>query len=94
MKVFINGGGAGKQTVRALQRLNEVIDHELPCLYIPLAMEKDKYDDCYEWICGELGKVVIPAIEMVRSAEELSCKHLSEYSFIFIGGGNFNGWKR
>ena len=38
MKVFINGGGAGKQTV--------------------------------------------------RSAEELSCKNLSMYSFIFIGGGN------
>lgn len=88
MKVFINGGGAGKQTVRALQRLNEVIDHGLPCLYIPLAMDENKYDDCYEWICGELCGVQIPAIEMVRSAEELSCKNLSMYSFIFIGGGN------
>ena len=88
MKVFINGGGAGEQTVRALQRLNEVIDHDLPCLYIPLAMEEDKYDDCYAWIRGELRNVNIPAIEMVRSAEELSCKRLPEYSFIFIGGGN------
>lgn len=88
MKVFINGGGAGKQTVRALRRLNEVVDHDLPCLYIPLAMEEDKYDDCYKWISGELANVDIPSIEMVRSAEELSCKRLSEYSFIFIGGGN------
>ena len=88
MKVFINGGGAGKQTVRALKRLNEVIDHALPCLYIPLAMEEDKYDACYEWIRGELKNVDIPAIEMVRSAEDLSAKSLSEYSFIFIGGGN------
>ena len=88
MKVFINGGGAGPQTVRALRRLNEVIDHDLPCLYIPLAMEEDRYDGCYEWISGELGDVNIPSIDMVRSAEELSCKRLSEYSFIFIGGGN------
>lgn len=88
MKVFINGGGAGKQMVRALQRLNEVIDHELPCLYVPLAMEEERYDDCFEWIRGELKNVDIPAIEMVRSAEELSRKSLSEYSFIFIGGGN------
>ena len=41
MKVFICGGGSGKQTEKALRRLNEVIDHTLPCLYIPLAMEAD-----------------------------------------------------
>ena len=88
MKVFICGGGAGKQTVRALHRLNEVISHTLPCLYIPLAMEEEQYDSCYEWIIGELSDVEIPGIEMVRSAEELSRKHLADYSFLFIGGGN------
>ena len=54
MKVFICGGGAGKQTIRAMKRLNEVIDHNLPCLYIPLAMEADNYDGCYRWITNEL----------------------------------------
>ena len=88
MKVFICGGGSGKQTEKALRRLNEVIDHTLPCLYIPLAMEADQYDSCYEWITGELKNVEIPGIEMIRSAEELSRKHLSDYSFLFIGGGN------
>ena len=88
MKVFICGGGSGEQTIRAVQRLNEVIRHDLPCLYIPLAMEEDKYDSCYEWIRGELGSVDIPGIEMVRSAEELARKHLEDYSFLFIGGGN------
>ena len=88
MKVFICGGGAGEQTARALRRLNEVIDHSLPCLYIPLAMEEDRYDSCLEWIQGELSGVVIPGIEMVRSAEELSRKRLADYSFLFIGGGN------
>ena len=88
MKVFICGGGSGRQTVRAVQRLNEVIDHRLPCLYIPLAMEADRYDSCFEWITGELRGVDIPGIEMVRSAEELSRKNLADYSFLFIGGGN------
>ena len=88
MKVFICGGGSGGQTVRAVQRLNEVIRHDLPCLYIPLAMEADKYDSCLEWITGELESVEIPGIEMVRSAEELARKRLADYSFLFIGGGN------
>ena len=88
MKVFICGGGSGEQTARALHRLNEVINHTLPCLYIPLAMEEEKYDSCYEWITGELSNVDIPGIEMTRSAEELSRKNLEGYSFLFIGGGN------
>ncbi len=88
MKVFICGGGSGAQTAKALHRLNEEIRHDLPCLYIPLAMEETQYDSCYEWITGELGSVDIPGIEMIRSAEELSRKHLADYSFLFIGGGN------
>ena len=88
MKVFICGGGSGKQTEKAIRRLDEVIRHDLPCLYIPLAMEEDHYDSCYEWVTGELGSVDIPGIEMVRSAEELSRKRLADHSFLFIGGGN------
>ena len=88
MKVFICGGGSGKQIQRVLHRLNEVIRHDLPCLYIPLAMEEGQYDSCYEWITGELHSVEIPGIEMIHSAEELAGKRLTDYSFIFIGGGN------
>lgn len=88
MKVFLCGGGAGAQTIEANQRLNEVIDHAKPCLYIPLAMEQEKYPACYEWVKGELKDVDVPYIEMVRSADELAAKNLSDFSVIFIGGGN------
>ena len=88
MKVFLCGGGADIQTIEANKRLNEVIDHLKPCLYIPLAMEPEKYDSCYEWITGELSAVEIPGIEMVRSAEEILSKNLKDYSVLFIGGGN------
>ncbi len=88
MKVFLCGGGADIQTIEANKRLNEVIDHSKPCLYIPLAMEHQMYDSCYEWITGELSAVEIPGIEMVRSAEEILSKNLKDYSVLFIGGGN------
>lgn len=88
MKVFLCGGGAGNQTVEANKRLNEVIDHSKPCLYIPLAMEEETYDSCLEWITGELRNVDIPHIEMVTDANELVIKNLMDYSMIYIGGGN------
>ncbi len=88
MKVFLNGGGADIQAIDAYKRLNQIIDHTKPCLYIPLAMNQEKYDSCYEWVTGELKSIGVPNIDMVRSAEELSAKNLNDYSFLFIGGGN------
>ena len=41
MKLFIRGGGSGKQAERVLHRLDEVIQHDLLCLYIPFAMEEN-----------------------------------------------------
>ena len=88
MRIFLNGGGAGDKTILANKKLNEIIDHTKPILYIPLAMEEDKYDSCYEWITGELKEVKVPHIEMVRSVKELTEKIFDNYSAIFIGGGN------
>ncbi len=88
MKVFLCGGGAGIQTIEANKRLNEVIDHSKPCLYIPLAMEQGKYAGCYEWIKDELKNIDIPYIEMVKSADELVTKNMNDFGVIFIGGGN------
>ncbi len=90
MKLFLCGGGSGEQTAAVNRVFNAVIDHDKPLLYIPLAMDENEhsYDDCYEWIKGELAEVDVPSIEMVRSYEELAAKNLAEYGSIFIGGGN------
>lgn len=88
MKVFLSGGGDGRQSFEAYKRLNEVIDHSKPCLYIPLAMEQEKYADCYEWIKDELKNVDVPYIEMVKNADELAAKNLNDFGVLFIGGGN------
>lgn len=88
MNVFLNGGGCGQQTAAALKRFNGVIDHTKPLLYIPLAMEQERYPGCYEWIQDELREVDVPGIEMVASADELVKKDLNGYCAVFIGGGN------
>ena len=35
MRIFLCGGGCGQQTVDANKKLNKVIDHNKPILYIP-----------------------------------------------------------
>ena len=62
MKVFLCGGGSDVQTIKAYRRLNEVIDHSKPCLYIPLAMKQDKYESCYNWITEELKSIEIQVL--------------------------------
>ena len=88
MKLFLCGGGSEDQAYEAYEKFNAIINHTKPILYIPLAMMKERYDGCYSWIKNELRNVQVPHIDMVRSAEEIVTKDLSEYGAIFIGGGN------
>lgn len=90
MKLFLNGGGCGKQTILTYKEINKIIDHNKPVLYVPLAMDETDhpYDSCYEWIKEEISRIDIPDIEMVRSFEEFANKDFNKYSLIYIGGGN------
>lgn len=90
MKLILCGGGSGEQNYFAYKKLNEIIDHSKPLLYIPLAMDESDhpYDSCYEWISGELAQVQLSGIDMVRSFDELAQKDYSNYCALFIGGGN------
>jgi len=90
MKLILCGGGSKEQNIHANARLNELVNHNKPILYVPLAMDEKEhpYDGCLEWICEELANVDIPNIEMVRTFKELALKDYTSYSAIFIGGGN------
>lgn len=90
MQLILCGGGSGEQNYYANKKLNEIIDHSKPLLYIPLAMDENKhpYDSCYEWINEELAQVQLSRIDMVRSFEELAQKDYDNYCALFIGGGN------
>lgn len=90
MNLILCGGGSGEQNTLANKKLNDIVDHNKPILYIPLAMDESEhpYDSCYEWIIGELSQVDVIRIDMVRSFEELASKRLEDYTALFIGGGN------
>lgn len=90
MKVFLNGGGCGKQTIDTYKEINKIIDHKKPMLYVPLAFDETihPYDECFEWIKNEIAVIDVPKIEMVRTFNEFYNKDYNKYSMIFIGGGN------
>lgn len=86
MTLFLNGGGCGEQVKESYALLKQKVDTNKPLLYIPLAMEKEKYPSCLEWISGELADFHFPKIDMITSAEELCAKNLAHYAALFIGG--------
>lgn len=77
MRLILCGGGSGDQNLLANQKLDEIINHTKPLLYIPLAMDEEEhlYDSCFELIQEELKNVKVPYIEMVRTFEELTSKN-------------------
>lgn len=88
MALFLNGGGSGDKTKEVYKLLKETIDTTKPLLYIPFAMQNERYPSCFTWISEELVQFNFPRIDMVKSANEITKKNLNDYSAIFIGGGN------
>lgn len=88
MKVFLCGGGSGKVIEDAMRKFENLLDKSKPLLYVPLAMESNRYDSCYEWITNEMRLTNVTNIEMVTSGNDLFNKNLNDYCAIFIGGGN------
>ena len=88
MKLFLCGGGSGKQINFALNKFSKLIDKNKPILYIPLAMNDDDYDNCESWFSSEINFLNTNKYEMVKSSYELSQKNFNDYSSLFIGGGN------
>ena len=88
MKLYLSGGGSGKQNHFAYVNFFRIIDKSKPILYIPLAMESTMYKSCYNWFKNEIKSYNFDKFEMVKSSLELSKLDLNNYSALFIGGGN------
>lgn len=88
MKLFLCGGGSGKQIIFALNKFASLLDKSKPILYVPLAFETDNYDSCSKWFENEIKFIGLDNFEMVSSSKELSQKDLNRYCALFIGGGN------
>ena len=90
MGIILGGGGCAEQTIITNKLFKSLINHEKPVLYIPLAWEDyDKgYENCKKFLIGEFSNIQHGEIEVIQSADEILDKNLSDYSAIFIGGGN------
>ena len=88
MKLFLCGGGCSSQITTAYKKFEKLLDKSKPILYIPLAMEENRFDSCYEWFGKEILNFGLTKFEMVRSSLELFQKDFTQYCALFIGGGN------
>lgn len=88
MKIFLCGGGSGKEIKEATIKFGNLIDKSKPLLYISLAMKSEKYDSWLEWLKKEMSIIDVKNIDMVTSGEDLYKKNFDNYSAIYIGGGN------
>lgn len=90
MKLLLNGGGSTKELEITMNKLNEIMDHSKPILYVPLAMDENEhpYDGCYEWFQKQITNIDNCKVDMARTFEEFAKFDFNNYSSIFIGGGN------
>ena len=85
MKLLLSGGGDPEQ----VKELDNFFAKEVgngKVLYIPVAMEKIPYDDCFKWFKSTYAEYGIVNIEMCKKKKKKI--KLDDYSAIFIGGGN------
>ncbi len=74
MKLLLNGGGSTKELIPVMNKLNEIMDHSKPILYIPLAMDEAEhtYDSCYDWFLQQVVNVDVHSFDMPSTFEELA----------------------
>lgn len=88
MKLILSGGGVAAQTEEVYKLYTNLIEKDMPVLYIPIAMDISRFPSCLEWIKSELRPYSINEIEMITNIYKMNEYNLDKYSSIFIGGGN------
>lgn len=84
MKLLLSGGGDPEQVVELDKFFADYVD-DGKVLYIPVAMDKIPYEDCFTWFKTTYAKYNIKDIEMCT---DLNGCDLKKYKAVFIGGGN------
>lgn len=87
MRLILNGGGSDAQIKESL----EIFAHEIDggkVLYVPLAWNNGKMEECINWFRGQVSRFGITNIEQILDPNDLTKEKLDETSGVFIGGGN------
>jgi len=92
MKLFLGGGGGGKDSIELDKKFIASLDLSKPLLYIPIATNTAKYpySGCVAWLSGVLGPLGLTNIVM-WTEEDLKTKtekDFEQFGGVYIGGGN------
>jgi dipeptidase E len=87
MTIFLSGGGSGEKSKNLDLAFINSIKTSKPILYIPLA-RNSPYDSCLMWIKTNFRQFNFNNFKMIDNPKMLININLSEYSGIYLGGGN------
>jgi len=88
VKLFLSGGGDEKQTKNFDGVFAKSIPNPKRILYIPIAMPRTKFTECFNWINKSLNSLGIDNIDMWTNIHNKNISELEKYDAIYIGGGN------
>lgn len=87
MRLILNGGGSDMQIKESLGLFASEVNGG-KVLYVPLAWENGKMEECINWFRGQVAEFGITNIEQILDPNDLTKEKLKEASGVFIGGGN------
>lgn len=87
MRLILNGGGSDMQIKESLGLFASEVNGG-KVLYVPLAWENGKMEECINWFRGQVSEFGITNIEQILDPNDLTKEKLKEASGVFIGGGN------
>ena len=87
MRLILCGGGDGNQVKESYELFSKEVNGG-KVLYIPLAWNHGNMDSCIDWFKSEMLPYGITDIEDVLDAKDITSDKLSNFSGVFIGGGN------
>ncbi len=92
MRLFLSGGGSGKDSIKLDRKFASAVGNTKPLLYIPIAIDTKKhpYSECYKWISGTFNPLGINKIEMWTEKELKASTEaeLKKFGGVYVGGGN------
>lgn len=87
-KWFLSGGGDAHQTERLDRHFAGSLCPHKPLLYIPIAMNADRYDEGFDWISRLFHPLGVKNIVMWTDVKGKTVHDLDAFSAVYIGGGN------
>lgn len=85
-KIFLGGGGGGRDSIELDKHFVSLLDPNKPLIYIPVAMQEEKYPECQQWFTSVFSLLGVTQIDMCTDLRrELKADQIAG---LYIGGGD------